>query len=155
MKNLNFPLTLKYPAFRDSSIKNNASQEKGMSSSVTKKVLVIDYNEAILDVLKIIITDAGYTFLSPLSALIPEKISALQPDLILIEDQLYNLPEGRKISRNLKRSVLTSSIPIVMMTTAAEPKDLISESQADILLIKPFEINNLEAVLHRCSKNNS
>lgn len=105
--------------------------------------------------MKIIITDAGYTFLAPLSVLMPEKVSALQPDIILIEDQLYNLPQGRKISRSLKRSASTSSIPIVMMTTALEPTDLISESEADTLLIKPFDIKNLEAVLHRCSKKNS
>ncbi|WP_294297516.1 hypothetical protein [uncultured Chryseobacterium sp.] len=150
MKNHINQIKSKYPAYRKGHIEDDALKGKDMPNSIAKKILVIDYNEAILDVMKMIITDAGYTFISPMSDLIPEKIFDLHPDLIFIEDQLYNLPQGRKISKSLKRSALTFSIPIVMMTTSIESKDLISESEADTLLLKPFDINNLEAILH-CS----
>lgn len=149
---MNFPLNIEYRAISDDLIKNDVSPEKAVPDISTKRVLVIDNNDAILEVMKIIITEAGYIFLPPLPAFVPEKISDLHPDLILIEDQLYNLPQGRKISQSLKRSALTSSIPVVMMTTVLESKDLISESEADTLLIKPFDIKSLEAILYRCAK---
>lgn len=151
MKNSDLSDECYNPTFMGNCNKKSTSQGKMTSSSVTKKVLVIDYNAAILDIMKIIITDSGYTFLSTSAFPIPEKISAMQPDLILIEDLLCNLPQGRKVSQSLKRSALTSSIPIVMMTTAMEPVNLISESGADTLLIKPFDIHKLEEVLHLCS----
>jgi len=149
---MNFPLSNTAPAYKDYD-SNDTSYRIKAPGSVPKKVLVIENNKAILDVMKIIITEAGYTFLSPLSDFVPEKISALQPDLILIEDHLYHLPQGREISRSLKRSALTSSIPIIIMTTTIETGNLLSESEADALLIKPFDIKSLETLLYRCAQD--
>jgi len=150
-----YQVTSKYSIYRRSYIKNNAFKEKGApTNSMAKKVLVIEYNEAILDVLKIIITDAGYHFIDPPSPVTLEKIFDLQPDIILIEDQLHNLQHGRKICRSLKRSPLTSSIHMVIMTTSIKPEDLILESEADALLIKPFDIEDLEKILRCFSENN-
>ncbi|WP_294312380.1 response regulator [uncultured Chryseobacterium sp.] len=146
------PFQSTYLAFGRNCIKINSFKEKDMSNYVLKKVLVIDCNEAILDVMRLIITDAGYNFVVPLSPFTPEKIFNLEPDLILIEDQLYNLQQGREISQSLKKSQLTSSIPIVIMTTSIKPENLILESEADTFLIKPFDIQKLEEILYCFSK---
>lgn len=97
----------------------------------------------------------SYNFVAPLSPFTAEKIFNLDPDLILIEDQLYNLQQGREISQSLKKSKLTSSIPIVIMTTSIKPENLILESEADTFLIKPFDIKKLEEILYYFSKRNN
>lgn len=155
MKNIFQPFLSKYPAFGRNYIKINSFKGKDMSNYVLKKILVIDCNEAILDVMKLIITDAGYNSVAPLSPSTAEKIFNLDPDLILIEDQLYNLQQGREISQSLKKSKLTSSIPIVIMTTSIKPENLILESEADTFLIKPFDIKKLEEILYYFSKRNN
>ncbi len=62
------------------------------------KVLVIESDESILEVMQIIITGYGYAFMKSVQADTPEGIAQMRPDVILIEDQLYGNFSGRRIS---------------------------------------------------------
>lgn len=117
------------------------------------KVLVIDSDESILEVMEMIITGSGYAFLQSGIPATPEEIALLGPDVILIEDQLDGNGKGRKISTAVKKSALTYFIPVILMTTRNTADGIMRESEADALLVKPFDIARLEELLCRFSGN--
>lgn len=117
------------------------------------KVLVIESDESILEVMEIIITGYGYAFMKSVQADTPEGIAQMRPDVILIEDQLYGNFSGRKISTAVKKCPLTDCIPVILMTTDNNRGETImKESEADDILIKPFDITRLEELLYRFSQ---
>lgn len=117
------------------------------------KVLVIESDESILEVMEIIITGYGYAFMKSGPADTPEGIVRMRPDVILIEDQLYGKLSGRKISTAVKKSALPYFIPVILMTTDNNGCEIImKESEADDILIKPFDITRLEELLYRFSQ---
>jgi CheY-like chemotaxis protein len=107
-------------------------------------VMVIDSTDAIIDIMEVIFTGAGYRFLSSVIGYTPEQVAAYKPDLILIEDRLHQQPAGRVISKELKLSPLTGAIPIIMMTTLVPVGHLLKDAMADAVLPKPFDVDELE-----------
>jgi len=109
-----------------------------------KKVLIVDDNEEISDVVAIILRDAGYEVLChPTGNQLVSTVLSIDPDLILMDIMLGKY-DGRKLCDELKNNQETAHIPILLVSGA---HDLHSQrNQADGFVAKPFEIDYL---LHR------
>jgi DNA-binding response OmpR family regulator len=111
-----------------------------MSSPRPKTIVVIDDDEAILEAIKLLLTDAGYevgAWPTYTGRLFGEK--AALPDLIVL-DMLLSGQDGRDIARILKGDAKTKHIPIIMMSAHPQAeKSILEESNADDFLPKPFD----------------
>ncbi len=107
------------------------------------KILVIDDDEDILNVVKLILTLDGYkvetenkweeTF---------NKIESFNPDLILLDISLGNA-DGRNISRQIKSKPSSKHIHIVLFSAKYGANKHFSECLADDFIAKPFDPQKL------------
>lgn len=74
----------------------------------------------------------------------------LQPDLILLDILLPDI-DGFEVVRRLRRCPLTAAIPIIAVTALArsEDRDRILAVGFDAYLSKPYDIDDLEALITR------
>ena len=119
---------------------------------MTARVLVVDDDPIITDVLSRYLTRAGYDVLlahDGLSAL--DLVARAEPELVVL-DVMLPAPDGFEVSRRLRA---TSTVPIIMLTALGAENDRLAglELGADDYVVKPFSPRELvlrvEAVLRR------
>jgi two-component system, OmpR family, alkaline phosphatase synthesis response regulator PhoP len=112
-----------------------------------EKILVVDDEEDILELVRYNLSKERYRVTSALSGEIAlQKAREERPDLILLDLMLPGL-DGLTVCRELKRDPLTSSTPIVMLTAKGEEADIVVglELGADDYIVKPFSPRVLQA----------
>jgi two-component system phosphate regulon response regulator PhoB len=121
------------------------------------KVLVVDDETAILDMIRFGLEQAGLqarTAANAYDALL--CISDDRPDIILMDWMMPGV-SGIELTRRLRKDSVTEDIPIIMLTARVTEDDRISglEAGADDYLIKPFSprelLARINAVLRRCN----
>jgi len=112
-----------------------------------KKVLIVDDNHEISDVLTLILREAGYDVESHSTGdNLESTVLTSNPDLILMDIMLGKY-DGRKLCDELKNNKETAHIPILLVSAA---HDLHSQrNKADGFVAKPFDI---EYLLHRVAR---
>ena len=120
------------------------------------KILVVDDDRAILDMVKRYLTANGMAVVmtdNGSEALLLIKDS--RPDMVLCDSQMPGL-DGQALCRAIKREAKTASIPVVLMSgERMGDKDVVSglEQGADDYILKPFSMSvmlaRLKAVLRR------
>ena len=120
-----------------------------------RKILVVDDESAIRDMLRVALEMAEYNVIEASNAqdahalIVDEK-----PDLILM-DWMMPGTSGIELARRLKRDEVTADIPIIMLTAKGEEDNKIQglEVGADDYITKPFSprelVARLKAVLRR------
>ena len=120
-----------------------------------EKILVIDDEEDILELVGYNLTKEGYSVKGATSgeeALVGVK--AWLPDLILLDLMLPGV-DGLDLCRQLTRDIKTAHIPIIMLTARSEDTDIVIglELGAEDYITKPFSprvlIARIRAVLRR------
>ena len=103
-------------------------------------ILVIDDEQAILDLLREMLQDEGYTVLVAENGQrgIEQTLDA-QPDLILT-DLMMPVMDGHTLSRRLRAEPRTAQIPLILISAAYRPHD---DDLFDAVLAKPFNIADL------------
>ncbi|WP_246104309.1 response regulator transcription factor [Mucilaginibacter corticis] len=81
-----------------------------------KKILLMDDDQGILDIVSYLLTDSGYDVQTQADGkTISAVIAGFQPDLILMDVMLAGM-DGRLICRDLKANVLTLHIPVILIS---------------------------------------
>lgn len=107
-----------------------------------RKVLVLENDSDILQIISHVLTDEGYqTILCKSDHGILEVIFLHQPDVILL-DVITPSEQGTRLCRTLKASEATSHIPVIVLSTHSRI-EVVKEICADEVLKKPFDINLL------------
>ncbi len=120
-----------------------------MKTGVNKKILVVDDDIAILDVIKIILEDKGYTVLTVSNgANVYSTIVKEFPHLILLDIWMSGF-DGRDIARELKAQDHTKNIPIIIISAHNETEKMAHEAGAQDFLPKPFDIEALLNVVEK------
>lgn len=116
--------------------------ESKISNKLTKiKVLVVDDEKAVLenihDHLSLYEADV-YSISSGLE--IEDKIMKIKPDIILIDYKLKDNQSGIEIIQKIRKKIIFSHIPIIMITGLLRPELMIEAmaSGADAVFFKPF-----------------
>ena len=109
---------------------------------MTKKILIVDDNPGIQELLGIIFRKAGYTVCieSKGEAIIEGDFEL--PDIILLDRQLSGM-DGLIVCGHLKRSTRTKDIPVIMVSASPDLKSLAPTAGADAFLEKPFDIKDI------------
>ena len=111
---------------------------------MSKKILILDDDADILDILSYLIKEEGYE----IHALahgenIWESLRTFSPDLVLMDLMLADL-DGRSICRGIKENPATSHIPVIMISARPDLMQSFTGTGApDEFVAKPFDIDNL------------
>ena len=108
-------------------------------------ILVIDDEAPLLDLLRTILEQEGYTVLLATDgqAGLARALDA-QPDLILTDVMLPSM-DGRELCRQLRAQPRTAHIPVIGMSVAYH---LPADAAFDAMLAKPFPIPALLTLIH-------
>jgi DNA-binding response OmpR family regulator len=124
---------------------------------MTQKILVVDDEQAIIDLLEYNLRQNGYRVVIARDGHAALRLArAEQPDLIVLDLMLPG-PDGFDVCRELRRdsSPALSGVPIIMLTARDEEVDRVVglELGADDYVTKPFSVRELiarvKAVLRR------
>jgi two-component system alkaline phosphatase synthesis response regulator PhoP len=120
-----------------------------------QKILVVDDEEDILELLKFNLSREGYQV--PCAASGEQALRLVRsenPDLIVLDLMLSGI-DGLEVTRRLKNDPDTKNLPIVMLTAKGEEADIVTglELGADDYITKPFSprilVARVRAVLRR------
>jgi len=110
-----------------------------------RKILAVDDNEDILEIIKLILEDFGYevTTLTDGTAIF-DAIKKDHPDLILLDVMLGNA-DGRELCRAIKAKTETMDIPVILVSASHQVAErfTLNSGAPDDFLAKPFDINEL------------
>ena len=119
------------------------------------KILVVDDEEDVRELARIILESKGYMVLAASSG--EEALSMLshsKPDLVLLDVVMPSL-SGLDVCRQLKRDKSMCDIPVIMFTALGSGVDMMLSKQekADDYILKPFTrrmlLEKVERRLHR------
>jgi len=108
------------------------------------RILAVDDNEDILEILRLILEDYGYEVKTITDGnLMFEEIKENRPDLILLDIMLGNM-DGRELCKALKSNKETQDIPIILVSASHNLSDRFMPTSAHIdFLAKPFDMMEL------------
>ena len=119
-----------------------------------EKVLVVDDDANICDVLMMYLENEGYSVILSYDgeeALV--KFNALKPDIVLLDVMLPSM-DGWQVCREIRKK---SSVPIIMITAKGDTFDKVLglELGADDYIVKPFDtkevVARIKAIARRVS----
>ena len=121
----------------------------------TEKILVVEDEENIQELIRYNLTKEGYQVSCALSG--EKGLDAARtesPDLVLLDLMLPGL-DGLDVCRELKRDAATQGIAVIMVTAKGDETDIVTglELGADDYVVKPFSpkilLSRVKAVLRR------
>ena len=119
---------------------------------MSNKILVVDDDFNICELLKLYLENEGYTaFVANDGQAAVDTFAAKNPDLVLLDIMLPKM-DGWQVCREIRK---TSSVPIIMLTAKGETFDKVLglELGADDYVTKPFDAKEvmarIKAVLRR------
>jgi DNA-binding response OmpR family regulator len=109
-----------------------------------QRILAVDDDKDILEVLQLILEDSGYEVETLADGhFLFDKIDQIRPDLIILDIMLGNL-DGRELCREVKRKIETHKIPIIMLSASHTISEgLTKNGNPDDFIAKPFDIDVL------------
>jgi DNA-binding response OmpR family regulator len=109
-----------------------------------KKILVLDDDKEILDVISYVLEDSGYIVRTLSSGeTILDEIRKFHPDLVLMDIMLADM-DGRIICQDLKGSSETKTLPIILISASHNVADTLKQIGApNDFIAKPFDIEHL------------
>lgn len=124
-----------------------------------EKILVVDDEEDILELIRYNLSREGYKVLCASSGEESLKVtSAEHPDLILLDIMLPGI-DGLDVAKRLKGDDTTRKIPIMMLSAKGEESDIVTglEIGAEDYITKPFSpkvlVARIRAALRRAVKD--
>jgi DNA-binding response OmpR family regulator len=113
---------------------------------IKKKVLIIDNEQDLLDVLELYLTEEGYAVTTATST---DDIQALvkkhKPDLIVL-DYIHHREwgiGGNSLGNQLKSNARTKHLPVILLSASTEAKYGYANCSYDKLISKPFDLSEL------------
>ena len=112
---------------------------------MTKRILIVDDEEDIVNLVKMILEDAGYQVSSAMDG--RDAITKIQEnpfDLVLLDIMMPFL-SGWEVLDELRKNVKTKDVPVALLTARASPRDDNQFHPTDYCdyITKPFEPEDL------------
>ena len=124
----------------------------------TERILIVDDEETLCEVLKLNLENEGYDVDTALSAEEALQLDLKKYSLILLDIMMGEI-SGIKMAKMLKEDVTTAEIPIIFCTARDSEDDMVMGLNlgADDYIMKPYTIRNVMArvksVLRRTSSH--
>src|SRR5512135_2701222 len=109
-----------------------------------KRVLIVDDDPNLLDLLRVALERSGYGVLTALNGIEGEKVFRANPVDLVILDVMMPHRDGFTLCRDLRA---ISNVPIILLTARQEVEDIVHglELGADDYVTKPFNLREVVA----------
>lgn len=107
-----------------------------------KKILVIENDLAILEIVGFVFIEKGFDVLESQNRIPIERIIEQKPNLVLL-DYFLNDSYGKEICLEIKNNPLTQHIPVILYSAISGLEQVAKDSGADAFIAKPFEVDEL------------
>ena len=117
----------------------------------SKKILIVDDEQDIVETLKFILEAQGYTCFCAYNGEDGlNQAKEIMPDLIILDVMMPKI-NGYKISRLLKYDNKYKNIPIIMVTARSQEQDKLigEETGVNEYISKPFELDEILSVVKK------
>ncbi len=116
---------------------------------MTKKILIVDDDVAILDSLSLLLDFEGFDVkaFERGSEVLKCIDGSCKPDAVFL-DMWLSEEDGRDICKQLKEHENTKNIPVIIMSASRGLEHTALESGADAFVAKPFEIDEIIEKIH-------
>ncbi|MEO6329182.1 MAG: response regulator [Ginsengibacter sp.] len=109
-----------------------------------KRILIVDDDEDIVEVVKLILTSHGFNVHTHFTSFnIPEIVKDYHPNLILLDIRLFG-KLGTQICKELKQK---HTFPIILFSADTKMGKEFLQYNADDFIKKPFDVNELIATI--------
>lgn len=109
-----------------------------------KRIFVIDDDEDILEIFRMIFEEEGYEVVISNTAEAAEHIHFINPDLLLLDIRLVGSNKsGADICKELKFQYPESTIPVVLISAEPDISSQAHHAGADDYIRKPFDLDEL------------
>ena len=115
---------------------------------MSQRILVVDDEESILEVVQIVLEGEGYLVETSMNSSFLHTLIPPLPDVILL-DVLLSGEDGREICKRIKANPQLHSIPVIMLSAHADAGKVADTSGADAFLEKPFDVDALIAIVQK------
>ena len=113
---------------------------------MAKRILIIEDDLDILEILDIILLDEGYEVIPISKGLSAPEIELLHPDLILLDFRISGYDKtGAQICQELKSISTTSAIPVLLVSAESNLAFIANNCCADVYVSKPFDLLGIVA----------
>jgi DNA-binding response OmpR family regulator len=109
---------------------------------MSKVIYIVEDDDSIQDMLKIILERQGYEIKLYSLGKPVIKDNAPSPDMFLLDKQLPDI-DGLDVCRTIKENKNTKKIPVVMISASPQIEELSKNAGADSFIEKPFAIKTL------------
>lgn len=109
---------------------------------MNKRVLILDDDDDILNILSILLLENGYEIQTLSSGEnIFQEIKEFAPDLVVMDVMLADM-DGRKICRELKSSYDTKTLPVILISGTHDLANSLNQQGApNDFVAKPFDLD--------------
>jgi len=104
-----------------------------------KKVLIIENDHDIRDIVEYILGEQGFTTMSMPEPVGFADIIPFEPDVILL-DEFVNSQPGHRLCRKIKQIPALATVPVIILSTANEIELIATECDANDYIRKPFDV---------------
>ncbi|TFF37104.1 response regulator [Mucilaginibacter psychrotolerans] len=117
---------------------------------MSKKILVLDDDDDILDVVAYLLTENGYEVKTlNCGDTVFNHIKDFTPDLILMDVMLADM-DGRTICREIKENHLTNLLPVILISGTHDLAAVLNLPGApNDFIAKPFDVDQLLDAIKR------
>jgi two-component system phosphate regulon response regulator PhoB len=109
---------------------------------VKRKILIIENDPDIRDIVDYILLAEGFTTLSIPEPETMEHILQFEPHIILI-DEFINSKPGHRLCLKIKNTKQLNEIPVIVLSTANDIELIATECQANDYIRKPFDVHEM------------
>ncbi len=111
---------------------------------MAKRILVIEDDPDILEILSLILSDEGYQVIPSINGAEAENLGEDLPDLVLLDLRLSgSMKTGAEICAQLKAQIHTRKVPVILVSAETNVMEVAISCGADAFIKKPFNIDDL------------
>ena len=111
---------------------------------MTKKILIIDDDPDMLEVLAYILSAEGYQVVTSLHGKEADMLHEILPDLVLLDLRMYGVAKaGADICLRIKTNINTRNLPVILVSAEPDIASIAKHYYADDYISKPFNIYDI------------
>jgi len=113
-----------------------------------KKILLIDDDNDNLHIITEVLTMKGFAVVAINQSISVEAVIELKPDLVIVDHYLTG-QNGGDFCLKIKQNKQSEYLPVILISTGLNLKEISEAGLADAFLAKPFNIDDLENIAER------
>ncbi len=109
----------------------------------TKKIIVCDDDQGILDVLQMLLETEGFTVFTEINSTnLIKQIQSNGPDLVLL-DLWMPLLSGDQVLKAIRSTEGIRELPVIVLSASVDGNDIAADAGANDFVAKPFDLDDI------------